>query len=81
MISLEFLLTSLVVVVTPGTGVLFTVSTCLSQGRAASVYAAWGCPLGILPHMLATALCLAAVLNTGALALQVLNLAGALSLL
>ena len=62
MISLEFLLTSLMVVVTPGTGVLFTVSTGLSQGRLASVVAAWGCTLGILPHMLATALGLVAAI-------------------
>lgn len=81
MISLEFLLTSLVVVVTPGTGVLFTVSTGLSQGRLASVVAAWGCTLGILPHMLATALGLAAVMHAGALAFQVLKLAGVLYLL
>ena len=81
MISLEFLLTSLVVVVTPGTGVLFTVSTGLSQGRLASVVAAWGCTLGILPHMLATALGLAAVMHAGALAFQLLKLAGVLYLL
>lgn len=81
MISLEFLLTSLVVVVTPGTGVLFTVSTGLSQGRLASVVAAWVCTLGILPHMLATALGLAAVMHAGALAFQVLKLAGVLYLL
>lgn len=81
MISLEFLMTSLVVVVTPGTGVLFTVSTGLSQGRAASVYAAAGCTLGIVPHMLATALGLAAVMHAGALAFQLLKVAGVLYLL
>jgi threonine/homoserine/homoserine lactone efflux protein len=81
MISFEFLMTSLVVVVTPGTGVLFTVSTGLSQGRAASVYAAAGCTLGIVPHMLATALGLAAVMHAGALAFQVLKVAGVLYLL
>lgn len=81
MITLEFLMTSLVVVVTPGTGVLFTVSTGLSQGRPASVYAAAGCTLGILPHMLATALGLAAVMHAGALAFQVLKVAGVLYLL
>ena len=81
MITLEFLMTSLVVVVTPGTGVLFTVSTGLSQGRVASVYAAAGCTLGILPHMLATALGLAAVMHAGALAFQVLKVAGVLYLL
>jgi len=62
LITLEFLMTSLVVVLTPGTGVLFTVSTGLSQGRVASVYAAAGCTLGIVPHMLATALGLVAAI-------------------
>lgn len=81
MITLEFLMTSLVVVVTPGTGVLFTVSTGLSQGRVASVCAAAGCTLGILLHMLATALGLAAVMHAGALAFQVLKVAGVLYLL
>lgn len=76
MISLEFLITSLVVVVTPGAGVLFTVSTGLSQGRAASVFAAAGCTLGILPHMLATGLGLAATMHAGALAFQVLKALG-----
>jgi threonine/homoserine/homoserine lactone efflux protein len=81
MVSLEFLITSLVVVVTPGTGVLFTVATGLSQGRIASVYAAAGCTLGILPHMLATGLGLAATLHAGALAFQVLKVLGVMYLL
>lgn len=81
MLSLEFLMTSLVVVVTPGTGVLFTVSTGLSQGRTASVYAAAGCTLGIVPHMLAAGLGLAATMHAGALAFQVLKVLGVLYLL
>lgn len=81
MLSLEFLLTSAVVVVTPGAGVLFTVSTGLSQGRLASAYASLGCTLGIVPHMAATALGLAAVMHAGALAFQLLKLAGVLYLL
>lgn len=81
MISLEFLITSLVVVVTPGTGVLFTVSTGLSQGRTASVYAAAGCTLGVLPHMLATGLGLAATMHAGALAFQILKVLGVVYLL
>ena len=81
MLSLEFLLTSLVVVVTPGTGVLFTVSTGLSQGKTASIYAALGCTLGIVPHMLAAGLGLAATLHAGALAFQVLKVLGVLYLL
>jgi threonine/homoserine/homoserine lactone efflux protein len=80
MITLEFFLTSAVVVLTPGAGVLFTVSTGLSQGRLASLYAALGCTLGIVPHMAATALGLAAVMHAGALALQLLKFAGVIYL-
>ena len=76
MITLEFLITSLIVVLIPGTGVVFTVSTGIIQGRRASVFAAIGCTAGIVPHLLATVLGLAAVLHTSALAFQVLKFAG-----
>src|SRR5207244_9756210 len=76
MITLEFLITSLIVVLIPGTGVVFTVSTGLIQGRRASVFAALGCTLGILPHLLATVLGLAALLHTSAIAFQALKVAG-----
>ncbi len=76
MISLEFLITSLVVVLIPGTGVIYTVSTGLVQGRTASIYAALGCTAGIIPHLMATILGLAAVMHTSALAFQVLKYAG-----
>ncbi len=81
MISPEFLITSLVVVLVPGTGVLYTVSTGLLQGRRASVFASFGCTLGILPHLAATVLGLAAIMHTSALAFQVLKVAGVLYLL
>lgn len=76
MISIEFLITSLIVVLIPGTGVVYTVSTGLIQGRKASVYAALGCTAGIVPHLLATILGLAAIMHTSALAFQVLKIAG-----
>ena len=76
MFTAEFLITSLVVVLIPGTGVIFTVSTGLSQGRRASFFAALGCTLGIVPHLLATVLGLAAIMHTSALAFQVLKYAG-----
>ena len=76
MISLEFLITSLVVVLIPGTGVIYTVSTGIVQGRKASIYAAIGCTLGIVPHLLATVLGLAAVMHTSAMAFQILKYAG-----
>lgn len=81
MITLEFLITSLVVVLIPGTGVVFTISTGLAQGRRASVYAAIGCTAGIVPHLLATVLGLAALLHTSALAFQALKYAGVAYLL
>ena len=77
MLSLEFLVTSFVVVLVPGTGVVYSVSTGLIQGRRASVFAALGGVAGIVPHLLATILGLAAVLHTSALAWQVLKYAGA----
>ena len=76
MISVEYLITSLIVVLIPGTGVIYTVSTGLVQGRRASIYAALGCTAGIVPHLLATVLGLAAVMHTSALAFQVLKYAG-----
>ncbi|RMX08177.1 LysE family translocator [Corticibacter populi] len=76
MFSTEYLLTALIVVLIPGTGVVFTVSIGLTQGRRASLFAALGCTLGIVPHLLATILGLAAVLHTSALAFQLLKVAG-----
>jgi len=81
MITPEYLITSLIVVLVPGTGVLYTVSTGLVQGRAAGVYAALGCTAGILPHLLATVLGLAAVMHTSAIAFQALKYAGVAYLL
>ena len=72
----EFLITTLVVVATPGTGVLYTLAAGLSRGARASVVAATGCTLGIVPHMLAAITGLAALLHTSALAFQVLKYAG-----
>ena len=65
-VSTEFLLTTLVVVATPGTGVLYTLAAGLSRGARASVVAAFGCTLGIVPHMLAAITGLAALLHTSA---------------
>ena len=76
MITLDFLITSLIVVLIPGTGVIFTVSTGLIQGKRASFFAAFGCTLGIVPHLLATVLGLAAILHMSALAFQSIKFAG-----
>jgi threonine/homoserine/homoserine lactone efflux protein len=79
--SLSFLLTSLIVVVSPGTGVLYTLAVALTRGSRASVAAAFGCTLGILPHMAAAMLGLAAVLHTSAVAFSALKWCGVAYLL
>lgn len=79
--SLDFLLTSMIVVASPGTGVLYTVSAGLARGGRASIVAAFGCTLGIVPHMAAAILGLAALLYTSALAFQVVKYAGVAYLL
>ena len=79
--SVEFLLTTLIIVATPGTGVLYTLSAGLSRGARASIIAAIGCTLGIVPHMIAAITGLAALLHTSALAFQTLKYLGVLYLL
>ena len=76
----EFLITSLIVVLIPGTGVLFTISTGLSRGWRASIFAAVGCTAGIIPHLVASVLGLAAILHTSAVAFQILKFLGVLYL-
>ncbi len=65
--TIEFLLTSLVVVASPGTGVVYTLAAALARGRRASLIAAIGATLGIIPHIAAALLGLAALLHTSAL--------------
>jgi threonine/homoserine/homoserine lactone efflux protein len=79
--STAFLLTSLVIVATPGTGVLYTLSAGLSRGARASVIAAFGCTLGIVPHMAAAVTGLAALLHTSAVAFHTLKYLGVAYLL
>src|SRR5215475_2340797 len=80
-ISWDFLLTTLIVVVSPGTGVLYTLAAGLSRGSRASIVAAFGCTLGIVPHMAAAILGLAALLHASAMAFQILKYLGVAYLL
>jgi threonine/homoserine/homoserine lactone efflux protein len=79
--TLEFLLTSLIVVASPGTGAIFTIATGLARGSRASIVAAFGCTLGIIPHMLAAITGLAAILHSSAVAFDVLKYLGVAYLL
>ena len=80
-VSVDFLVTSLIVIISPGTGVLYTLAAGLSRGPRASVIAAFGCTLGIVPHMAAAILGLAALLHASALAFQTLKYLGVAYLL
>lgn len=79
--SIEFLITTLIVVVSPGTGALYTIAAGLSRGSKASIWAAFGCTLGIIPHMLAAVTGLAAILHTSALAFEIIKYLGVAYLL
>ncbi len=79
--SIEFLVTTFIIVATPGTGVIFTLAAGLSRGTRASIVAAVGCTVGIIPHMVAAVTGLAALLHSSALAFQTLKYLGVAYLL
>jgi threonine/homoserine/homoserine lactone efflux protein len=81
MMSIEFLLTTLIIVASPGTGVVYTLAAGLSRGWRASVLAAFACTLGIVPHLIAALTGLAALLHTSALAFEIVKYAGVAYLL
>lgn len=81
MLNPEFLITSLIVVLIPGTGVIYTLSTGLFRGWRESLSAALGCTLGIVPHLTTCILGLSVILHMSAVAFQVLKTAGAAYLL
>jgi threonine/homoserine/homoserine lactone efflux protein len=74
--SVEFLLTSLIVVLIPGTGVLYTVSSSIGGGRRRGLFAAVGCTLGIVPHMLAAMLGLSGIMQAGSAVFEVVRWVG-----
>lgn len=80
-LSPEFLATAIVVVLVPGTGVIYTLSNGVLRGATASVAAAFGCTLGIVPHLLASILGLAALLHASAVAFQTVKILGIIYLL
>lgn len=79
--SLEFFLTSLVVILLPGTGVIYTMAIGLGRGFRPSVAAALGCTFGIVPAATASILGLAAIFHTSAIAFVVIKYLGVAYLL
>ena len=79
--TVEFLITTLIVVVSPGAGALYTIATGLGRGGKASIWAAFFCTLGIVPHMIAAITGLAAILHASALAFEIIKYLGVAYLL
>lgn len=79
--SAEFLITTFIIVASPGTGVLYTLAAGLTRGFRASVVAAFGCTIGIVPHMAAAIMGLAALLHASAVAFQIFKYLGVAYLL
>ena len=79
--SIEFLITTLIIVATPGTGAIFTLAAGLTRGPRAAVLAAFACTLGILPHLIAAITGLAAILHASAVAFQGIKILGVIYLL
>ena len=77
----EFLLTTLIVVATPGAGVLYTLAAGVSRGWQASLVAAFACTLGIVPHMIAAVTGLAAIMHASAVACSIIKWLGVAYLL
>lgn len=65
----------------PGTGVLYTLAIGLGQGRRPALWAAFGCTFGIVPHLAAAVLGVAAVLHTSAVLFTIVKFAGVAYLL
>jgi threonine/homoserine/homoserine lactone efflux protein len=80
-VTLEYLLTSIIVILLPGTGVLYTLAMGLNGGTRTSLLAAFGCTLGIVPHIAASIAGLAALLHASALAFEVIKYLGVAYLL
>ena len=74
--SIAFLLTTLVIVATPGTGAVYSIAEGISRGRRAGIIAAFGCALGVIPHMIAAITGLAAILNASAVAFETIKWIG-----
>jgi threonine/homoserine/homoserine lactone efflux protein len=79
--SIDFLIVTFIVVASPGTGVLFTLAAALARGSRAGVVAAFGCTLGIVPHMVAAILGLSALLRASEVAFQTFKYLGVAYLL
>ena len=74
--SLAFLVTSLIIIATPGTGAILTIAAGIRGGKRLSLVTAFGCTLEIVPHLVAAITGTAALLRMGGVAFEVLRWIG-----
>lgn len=77
----EFLLTSFIICLTPGVGVIYTLAATLGGGFRAGFWAAIGCTLATGLHLVVALTGLATILLTSAILFQAVKYAGAAYLL
>ena len=68
---------NLIVLITPGPAILYTVSRSLDQGKKAGLLSVYGLALGTLPHALAVAFGVAGLLASSLVAFNILKYLGA----
>lgn len=74
--SWDYLLTAFIVCVAPGIGVVYTLSATLGGGFRGGFWAALGCTIATVIHMVVAMAGLAAVLHMSAMLFQILKFAG-----
>lgn len=74
--SWDYLLTALIVCVSPGIGVVYTLSSTLGGGFRAGFWASVGCTIATVVHLAVAMAGLAAVLHASALLFQAVKFAG-----
>ena len=81
MTTYTFFITSLIIILLPGTGVIYTISVGILNGKKASVLAAFSCTLGILPHLCTSIALSTLLLQMNPKVFTIIKLTGALYLL
>lgn len=81
MLSPDFLLTALIVCISLGIGVVYTLAHTLGGGVRAGLWAVLGCTIATVVHLAVAVAGLAAVLHTSALLFQAIKFAGVAYLL
>ncbi|MGA1829412.1 MULTISPECIES: LysE family translocator [Rhizobium] len=79
--TFEYLVTAFIICLSPGIGVVYTLSSTLGGGLKAGFWAAIGCTIATVIHLVVAMAGLAAILHTSAVLFQAIKFAGVAYLL